>query len=135
MLEARGTAAASTPFRFMYMSGTAAERDQTKTPSFMAQYSKMRGETENRLLAFAAQHKDAMEVCVAKPGLITAKGQYLKTVGAMALNIIGLVPNLDIREVSAAMLQQVLDGWEKEPLEHVDLVRIGRQVLNDAATS
>lgn len=32
------------------------------------------GETENRVLAFAADYKDALEVCVAKPGLITALG-------------------------------------------------------------
>jgi hypothetical protein len=36
------TRTASSPFRFMYLSGQAAERDQTKTPSFMPQYSLMR---------------------------------------------------------------------------------------------
>jgi hypothetical protein len=40
MTEARSSA--TTPFRFMYLSGVAAERDQTKTPTFMAQYSWMR---------------------------------------------------------------------------------------------
>jgi hypothetical protein len=30
------------PFRFIYLSGVAAERDQTKTPSFKPEYSKMR---------------------------------------------------------------------------------------------
>lgn len=30
------------PFRFIYMSGIAAERDQTKTPAFKPQYSLMR---------------------------------------------------------------------------------------------
>jgi len=32
----------STPFRFLYVSGAATERDQTKTPSFMPPYSLMR---------------------------------------------------------------------------------------------
>ena len=114
------------------MSGAATERDLTKTPSFMPQYSLMRGETENRMLAFAAEHKDAMEACVAKPGLITAPGQYLKTIGATMLNLVGVFPKIDVSEVSAAMLQQVISGWEKEPLENADLVRIGRQALNDS---
>jgi len=43
MAEARGKA--TTPFRFMYVSGVAAERDQTKTPSFMPPYSLMRVST------------------------------------------------------------------------------------------
>jgi hypothetical protein len=44
MVEAReksGTAS-NKPFRFMYVSGSAAERDQTKTPGWMAEYSLMR---------------------------------------------------------------------------------------------
>ena len=48
MVEVRsegGNESTSPPFRFMYMSGTAAERDQTKTPSFMPQYSLMRVST------------------------------------------------------------------------------------------
>lgn len=134
MLEARSVTS-SAPFRFLYMSGAATERDQTKTPSFMPQYSLMRGETENRLLAFAAEHKESMEVCVAKPGLITAPGQYLKTIGATVLNVVGVVPNINVSEVSAAMLQQVVEGWEKETLENADLVRIGRQALNDTVKS
>jgi hypothetical protein len=40
MFEARSVA--TTPFRFVYLSGVAAERDQTKTPTFMPPYSLMR---------------------------------------------------------------------------------------------
>lgn len=32
----------ASPFRFLYMSGAAAERDSTKTPKFMPEYSLMR---------------------------------------------------------------------------------------------
>ena len=32
----------SSPFRFIYMSGTAAERDQSKKPSWMPEYCLMR---------------------------------------------------------------------------------------------
>jgi hypothetical protein len=41
MYAVRGTAKTS-PFRFMYMSGVAAERDQSKSPRFKAEYSLMR---------------------------------------------------------------------------------------------
>ena len=43
MVEARESSTGS--FRFIYMSGTAAERDPTKTPRFMPQYSLMRVRT------------------------------------------------------------------------------------------
>lgn len=42
MVQARQDARAKDSFRFMYMSGAATERDQTKKPSFMPEYSLMR---------------------------------------------------------------------------------------------
>jgi hypothetical protein len=53
MFEARENSA--TPFCFMYVSGTAAERDQTKTPfpAFMAQYSLMRVSNKSNILLFS----------------------------------------------------------------------------------
>ncbi|MCJ1451528.1 hypothetical protein MMC28_001867 [Mycoblastus sanguinarius] len=120
------------PFRFMYMSGTTSERDQNKTPRWMPQYCLMRGETENRVHAFAAEHKGAVETCVAKPGLITAPGQTLRTIVVTVLNYVASVPKIDVAEVSAAMLHEVIHGFEKEPLENDDLVRIGRQALKIA---
>lgn len=39
------------------------------------------------------------------------------------------VPIADVGEISAAMLHEVMHGFEKEPLENDDLVRIGRQAL------
>ena len=50
MLKARsegGSHNARLPFRFLYISGTASERDQTKTPSFMPQYTLMRVSTKH----------------------------------------------------------------------------------------
>lgn len=69
---------------------------------------------------------------MAKPGPITAPGQYLKTIGAMVLKYAMSLPNIDVAEVSAAMLHEVIHGFEKEPLENDDLVRIGRQALKIA---
>ena len=89
----------------------------------------MRGETENRVLAYAAEQEGALEACVVKPGIITAKGQYMKTVFARGLGMLGMVPNIDLGEISAATLRLVERGWEKEPVENEELGKIGREAL------
>jgi hypothetical protein len=38
----------------------------------------------------------------------------------------GIVPSITVTEIAAAMLDQVVNGFEKEPLRNEDLVRIGR---------
>ncbi len=69
---------------------------------------------------------------MAKPGLITATGQILKTIRATVLKYVMSLPNVDVAEISAAMLHEVIHGFEKEPLENDDLVKIGRQALKIA---
>ena len=81
------------------------------------------------MLAFAAEHKEAVEACVSKPWLITAPGQIST---ATVLEYLISLPDVGITEISAAMLHQVINGFEKEPLENDDLVRIGRQALRDS---
>ena len=50
----------------------------------------------------------------------------------MLLKYVVRGPNIGVREISAAMLHSVIHGFEKEPLENDDLVRIGRQALESA---
>jgi hypothetical protein len=40
----------------------------------------------------------------------------------------GVVPNVSVTEAAAALLDQVINGYEKEPLMNDDLVRIGRNL-------
>ncbi|OAP56501.1 hypothetical protein AYL99_09680 [Fonsecaea erecta] len=129
--EARSSASRSTPFRFLYMSGMAAERDQTKPPMFMPKYCLMRGETENQILAFASSHPGEMEVTVVKPGLITQPGSILNWLKATLLWFVASWPCVSVVEVSAAMLDQVVNGFEKDPLQNQDLVRIAQRVLGE----
>ncbi|KIX99664.1 uncharacterized protein Z520_04299 [Fonsecaea multimorphosa CBS 102226] len=131
MFEARSSASRSTPFRFLYMSGVAAERDQTKQPTFMPKYCLMRGETENRVLAFASSHPGDLEVTVAKPGLITQPGSILHWLRATLVWFMISLPSVSVVDISAAMLDQVLNGFEKDPLENKDLIRIGQRVLSE----
>lgn len=70
-----------------------------------------------------------METCVAKPGLITAPGQYLKMIFVTFAKYAMSLPNVSVAEISAAMLHEVVHGFEKEPLGNEDLVRIGREAL------
>ncbi|KAJ9610681.1 hypothetical protein H2200_005458 [Cladophialophora chaetospira] len=130
IFETRGSGKA-TPLRFLYMSGVAAERDQTKTPKFMAQYTLMRGETENQVVAFAAAHPGQVEVTVAKPGLILQPGNIRHWLSSWILWLLASLPSVGVVGISAAMLEQVINGFEKDPLMNDDLVRIGQKVLSE----
>lgn len=44
----------------------------------------------------------------------------------------GVVPNVSVVDVAAAMLDQVVNGFEKDPLMNDDLARIGKGVLDAA---
>ncbi|KAF1976414.1 hypothetical protein BU23DRAFT_47896 [Bimuria novae-zelandiae CBS 107.79] len=112
------------PFRFIYMSGTAAERDQTVTPSWKPQYSLMRGETENQVLAFAAEH--GIEAAVAKPGFIKDNG-WAKRAFSVGLGLMG-VPSIGLRDVAGAMLERVVKGWESEPWQNGDMVEEAKRL-------
>jgi hypothetical protein len=45
------------------------------------------------------------------------------------------LPAISVVEISAAMLDQVVNGFEKDPLMNQDLVRIGQKALSDTKTS
>lgn len=80
----------------------------------------------------AAESKGDIDLCVAKPGLITASTFGLKTVMAFVMKMTISVPSVSVIECSAALLDQVVKGFEREPLKNEDLVRLGRQVLGAA---
>jgi len=89
----------------------------------------VQGDTENKVLAFAAEHKAAgFEACVAKPAVIGTPGPSVKNVFLSTANWVGL-PKIEVSECAAAMIDQVINGFEKEPLDNTDLVRLGRKAL------
>ena len=79
-------------------------------------------------MEFAAQKKGSCEVSIAKPGLITAPGQYLKSMGATALKYTTGLPSVGVRDVAAAMIRETVEGSSKETLENDDLVKLGTGV-------
>ncbi|KAI9647089.1 hypothetical protein NHQ30_005091 [Ciborinia camelliae] len=92
----------------------------------------MRGEAENRVLDFANASNGAVEACVAKPGLIDGpdrrQGVLVKTVTTIGRTIIG-IPKVDVSQIAATLLEQAINGIEKDTLLNEDLVTIGDKVL------
>ncbi|CAO2649672.1 Nn.00g009640.m01.CDS01 [Neocucurbitaria sp. VM-36] len=127
------------PFRFLYMSGSAASdpanahSKDTKAwmPQHMVEYSKMRGETATQIFELAAKHKTRAEVCVAKPGFITGQSGVLRGLFGTALWLTGLVDTIDVKAASAAMLHQVVRGFEgtEGVLTNAEMVKLGKDVL------
>ncbi|KJZ75230.1 hypothetical protein HIM_05424 [Hirsutella minnesotensis 3608] len=121
----------STPFRFLYVSGSNAERDPAKKPWVMGDYCLLRGETESQILAYAHQSKGTVDAAVAKPGLIDAPGKWgvmMKAASNVGRYLIGL-PEVQVSEIAATLLDQAVNGIEKDTLLNEDLVRIGRKTL------
>ncbi|KAI1493069.1 putative nucleoside-diphosphate-sugar epimerase [Biscogniauxia mediterranea] len=116
--------AAAPPFRFLYVSGAGVERSQGKTPPrFYGEYLAMRGETENKLLALASE-LGGVEVGIARPGLISAPGAIARSVLAAVVGWASGVPGISVTDLAAVMLDQVIQGLDKEPLMPTDLARL-----------
>ncbi|KFA71186.1 hypothetical protein S40288_04697 [Stachybotrys chartarum IBT 40288] len=152
-LQAVAESNPSRPLRFVYMSGSVAERDQTKQPGLWgADYLLMRvmprilarslcwltdtsqGETETKILKFAEKHPGEVEAQIAKPGLITSYNTVVRSAASILLKGLGAVTSyvqsVSVEEISAAMLSQVVGGFEKDTLSNNELVEIGRKALS-----
>jgi len=57
----------------------------------------------------------------------------MRSIVAFAVRLVISMSTVSVTECSAAMLDQAVNGFEKEPLVNEDLVRIGRRVLNDSS--
>ncbi|KAL2824587.1 hypothetical protein BJY01DRAFT_230418 [Aspergillus pseudoustus] len=58
------------PFRFVYISGAAVERDQSKSLWYMGNFRRIRGESENVLFNQAEANPGLFEAYVMRPGLV-----------------------------------------------------------------
>jgi hypothetical protein len=87
----------------------------------------LQGEAETRILEYAQCSNGAVEACIAKPGLINGPDKPATLVSQVLTSVIGL-PSIRVGEIAAALLDQVVDGFEKDTLRNEDLVRIGQQV-------
>ena len=84
------------------------------------------------MLAFGAEH-EGIEVCVAKPGFVTSSVTFWRAAQANFMAFTNMftrtMQTVSRKELAAAILAQVVHGFEKEPLTNADLVRLGRAAL------
>ncbi|KAK9860744.1 hypothetical protein MYU51_005967 [Penicillium brevicompactum] len=130
--DAMYQAGPSRPFRFIYLSAEGTPRDPTKKPAVWGDYQVMRCNTELMVLKFPAQNQ-GVEVCIAQPGVITNSTTWSRALVAnifRAFNVVGRpFPNIHRSELAAAVLNQAVNGFEKETLLNNELVRIGQKAL------
>ncbi|KUL86756.1 hypothetical protein ZTR_04781 [Talaromyces verruculosus] len=126
------TAIGNKPFRFIYTSGAKVIRDQSVRPWIMGDYGVLRSRVENHVVDFAKQsdNKD-VQICITRPGLIYAPG-HMSTLMVVASTImrslIGL-PRVELDEIAATLLDQAVNGIEKETLLNEDLLLATRLLL------
>ena len=89
------------------------------------------GQTENMVLQFGKESKGAVEVNVVKPGLIIEPGNTFKAMMAKVGAAISVLDSVRLEECAAAILDQTVNGFEKETIENVDLRRIGEGLLKE----
>ncbi|KAI0020379.1 NAD(P)-binding protein [Xylariomycetidae sp. FL0641] len=111
------------PFRFLYMGGYFAERDQTKTPVVMPEYLLMRGETETQVLSLASQH-EGVEAAATKPGMIIEPGKEMQNSVTLPSGQVVEVPGIYTDDIAKVMVDQVIKGFKTEPLWPDDLAEI-----------
>ncbi|KAM3084148.1 hypothetical protein ACMFMG_001750 [Clarireedia jacksonii] len=126
-------AVANKPFRFLYTSGSLIERDQSKTLTVLSEYRHMRGRTENEVLRIAEENTPDIQVTVAKPGLIDGpnKGSGPSTAMQEVASTFAYIPRVHVSELAAAIIEQCLKGFTKDPLWGDDLAEIGKGVLRE----
>lgn len=139
------------PFRFIYASGAKAERDQTKRPWILGDYTLMRvgiifpkylpfcanqssqGRIETQLLDGAKESGGIMETCCLRLGLVKSPERMGLVTGMLADAAASMIslPLIDIREISAAAISAAVHGFEKDTLDNDDLIALGRKELKE----
>lgn len=128
-IKAMHEASTAKPFRFIYLSGFAVSRDPKAKYTVGGDQLRLRGEVETTLAKYAAESNGEVEFAAARSGLITTTGASISKAVAGIVAALGVFKVITAGEISAALISQVVNGIEKDPLGNDDLVRIGRQVL------
>ncbi|OAA62221.1 NAD(P)-binding domain protein [Cordyceps fumosorosea ARSEF 2679] len=121
------------PLRFVYASGAKAERDQTKKPWILGDYTLIRGRIETQLLDATKESAGVMETCLLRLGLVKSPERMGLVTGMLAgaaAGVIGL-PLIDIREIGAATVSAAVHGFDKDTLDNDDLIAMGRKELQE----
>ncbi len=77
------------------------------------------GQAETEILAYGEQSNGAVESCVVKPGSIDAPSKPRREIPGL--------PHIELSDIAAAMLDQIVNGFEKDTLSNADMIRIGQK--------
>ncbi|KAJ5893426.1 hypothetical protein N7495_005117 [Penicillium taxi] len=126
------------PFRFLYFSADGTPRDPTKRPVIMGDYQVMRCETELMVIKFPQEYL-GVEICIAQPGVIVNSTSFGRSVLASIFRLVNTftraIPNIHRQELSAAVLDLAIKGFDQETVKNNDLVHRGQAVLKQKAGS
>lgn len=64
-----------------------------------------------------------MQSCITKSGFINGPGKVVPGVPGL--------PLVELQDITAAILDQVINGFEKDTLSNDDLVQIGQKALKE----
>ncbi|KAE8450178.1 hypothetical protein EG329_006959 [Mollisiaceae sp. DMI_Dod_QoI] len=99
----------STKMRFLFISGTASERDQSRSLWFLEQERKARGRAENRLFELSKQNSVVFETVIIKAAYVVPKDSKVPDM------VVGLSGNaIRVNELAAAMVIYTLDRHGSE---------------------
>ncbi|KAL4958102.1 hypothetical protein BDW69DRAFT_154653 [Aspergillus filifer] len=93
-------------FRFVFISGTAAIRDQSARLWYWGWYRKLRGESENVLFQHEEAHPSSFETYIMRPGLVPSTSWTIRDI------IPGLLGFVSVDVLSRAMIRLALHGSE-----------------------
>lgn len=87
------------------------------------------------MIEYANNSQGSIQACVAKSGLIGAPNRSIFTSIARTIfcTAIGL-PRVELGEISATLIDQAVNGIQKETLLNEDLVNIGGKILAEQQT-
>lgn len=92
------------------------------------------GKTTTQLFEIEKESDAQVEICVAKPGLITGgRSSILRKLLGIALWASGVVETIQVEEVVAAMLEKAVHGFDglDRVMTNKELVECGNRVLKE----
>ncbi|KAI2906882.1 hypothetical protein CBS147371_10994 [Aspergillus niger] len=90
-------------FRFVYLSGGMSERDQSRSLWMAGEMRKIRGQVENELTDYE-NNNNSVEVYIARPGMVLARGMSLRTL------IFGMGPSIWVDDLAKVLVDVAVRG-------------------------
>ncbi|GLA73571.1 hypothetical protein AtubIFM55763_004498 [Aspergillus tubingensis] len=91
-------------FRFVYLSGGMSERDQSRSLWMAGETRKIRGQVENELTDYEKDNNSSVEVFIARPGMVLARGMSLRTL------VFGMGPSIWVDDLAKVLVNVAVKG-------------------------